>query len=90
MSDSDGSAPLRFPARAGRAARPLVIGVMGSASGPIDTAVAGLARELGRAIARAGCTLITGACPGLPQEAVLGAAECGGLVLGISPALSEQ
>lgn len=63
---------------------------MGSASGPIEPAVASLARELGRAIARAGCTLITGACPGLPQEAVLGAAECNGLVLGISPALSEQ
>lgn len=72
------------------AARPLVVGVMGSASGDIDPDVAARARELGRAVARAGCTLITGACPGLPQEAVLGAAESGGLVLGISPALSEQ
>lgn len=70
--------------------RPLVIGVMGSASGPIDPEVAARAQELGRAIARAGCTLITGACPGLPQEAVLGASALGGLVLGISPALSEQ
>ncbi|MDA8290434.1 MAG: hypothetical protein M0Z33_01960 [Actinomycetota bacterium] len=70
--------------------RPLVVGVMGSASGTIDPAVAASARALGRAIARSGCTLITGACPGLPQEAVLGASECGGLVLGISPALSEQ
>ncbi len=72
------------------ATRPLVIGVMGSASGDIEPAIAVLARSLGRAIARSGCTLITGACPGLPQEAVLGAAESGGLVLGISPALSEQ
>lgn len=71
-------------------ARPLVIGVMGSASGHIEPAVARLARALGRAVAQAGCTLITGACPGLPQEAVLGAAESNGLVLGISPALSEQ
>ncbi len=70
--------------------RALVVGVMGSASGDIDPAVAALARQLGRAIAGAGCTLITGACPGLPQEAVLGASERGGLVLGISPALSEQ
>jgi len=70
--------------------RPLVVGVMGSASGEIDPAVAALARAVGRAIADAGCTLITGACPGLPQEAVLGAAARGGLVLGISPALSEQ
>jgi uncharacterized protein (TIGR00725 family) len=73
-----------------RAARPLVVGVMGSASGHIEPAVASLSRALGRAIARAGCTLITGACPGLPQEAVLGASESNGLVLGISPALSEQ
>lgn len=70
--------------------RPLVVGVMGSASGEIDPAVSARARDLGRAIARAGCTLITGACPGLPQEAVLGASSQGGLVLGISPALSEQ
>lgn len=74
----------------GETERRLVVGVMGSASGPIDPAVATRARELGRAIAEAGCTLITGACPGLPQEAVLGASAYGGLVLGISPALSEQ
>ena len=72
------------------AARPLAVGVMGSASGYIDPAIAARARSVGRAIAAAGCTLITGACPGLPQEAVLGAASRGGLVLGISPALSEQ
>jgi uncharacterized protein (TIGR00725 family) len=63
---------------------------MGSASGVIDPAVARRARELGRAIAAADCTLITGACPGLPQEAVVGAAGQGGLVIGISPALSER
>ncbi len=72
------------------ARRPLVVGVMGSASGPIDPVVTELARALGRAIARSGCTRITGACPGLPQAAVLGAAEFNGLVLGILPALSEQ
>jgi uncharacterized protein (TIGR00725 family) len=68
----------------------MVVGVMGSASGTIDPSVAVRARALGRAIAAAGCTLVTGACPGLPQEAVLGASAHGGLVLGISPALSEQ
>jgi uncharacterized protein (TIGR00725 family) len=67
----------------------LVIGVMGSASGTIDLVARRAARELGRAVAEAGCTLITGGCPGLPQEAVLGAHEAGGLVVGISPALSE-
>ena len=70
--------------------RPLVVGVMGSASGYIDPSIAEQARVLGRAIADARCTLVTGACPGLPQEAVLGASERGGLVLGVSPALSEQ
>ena len=73
-----------------RAMRSLVVGVMGSASGRIDPAVAARARAVGRAVAQSGCTLITGACPGLPQEAVLGAAALGGLVIGISPALSEQ
>lgn len=70
--------------------RRLAVGVMGSASGPIAADVAAKARALGRAVALAGCTLVTGACPGLPQEAVLGAAAAGGLVVGISPALSEQ
>lgn len=77
-------------AAAGDVTRPLVVGVMGSASGRIDPATAARSRALGRAIAEAGCTLVTGACPGLPQEAVLGAASSGGLVLGISPALSER
>ena len=82
--------PDRAAQRANRTARPLVVGVMGSASGYIDPSIAARARALGRAIAEAGCTLVTGACPGLPQEAVLGAAAHGGLVLGISPALSEK
>ena len=44
---------------------------------------------MGRAIAESGCALITGGCPGLPQEAVVGARQAGGLVVGVSPALSE-
>jgi uncharacterized protein (TIGR00725 family) len=62
---------------------------MGSASGVIDAPARRVARQLGAAIADAGCTLITGGCPGLPQEAVLGAHGACGLVVGISPALSE-
>jgi hypothetical protein len=62
---------------------------MGSASGELDPAVVVGVRRLGAAIARAGCTLVTGACPGLPMEAVVGAKAAGGLVVGISPALSE-
>jgi uncharacterized protein (TIGR00725 family) len=67
----------------------MTIGVMGSASGSIDPVVAAKVRRMGAAIARSGCALITGGCPGLPQEAVLGARDQGGLVIGVSPALSE-
>lgn len=69
---------------------PLAVGVMGSASGDLDPAAIAVVRRLGRAVAELGCTLVTGACPGLPQAAVEGAAEAGGLVVGISPALSES
>lgn len=62
------------------------VGVMGSASEPVDPSVAALCRRLGRAVAERGCCLLTGACPGLPHEAVLGAKEVGGHIVGISPA----
>lgn len=68
----------------------LTIGVMGGASSPVDPQIALLARALGAAIARMGCCLITGACPGLPLAAAEGAKEVGGLVVGISPALSRD
>ncbi|HEV3155024.1 MAG TPA: hypothetical protein VGZ02_14545 [Candidatus Baltobacteraceae bacterium] len=66
------------------------IGVMGSAGGPISDAELDLARRLGRQIARKDCTIVTGACPGLPHAAVLGAHEVGGVSLGVSPALSPE
>ncbi len=69
---------------------PLAIGVMGSASGRIEPAITAAVEQLGAAVARTGCSLITGACPGLPQAAVVGARREGGLVVGISPALSES
>jgi uncharacterized protein (TIGR00725 family) len=59
---------------------------MGSAGTADNGEVIGLCRDLGRAIAEAGCCLLTGACPGLPHEAVLGAKQVGGHVVGISPA----
>ncbi len=62
------------------------VGVMGSASEPMEPTVAALCRSLGRAIAERGCCLLSGACPGLPHEAVLGAKELGGHIVGISPA----
>jgi uncharacterized protein (TIGR00725 family) len=68
----------------------LKIGVMGSASGKLSKAHKKMAYELGCAIAEKDCITITGACPGLPLEAAKGANKNGGLVVGISPALSEK
>jgi uncharacterized protein (TIGR00725 family) len=65
------------------------IGVMGSATGNLLKQHKNTAYELGRAIAQNGCVTITGACPGLPLESAKGATEAGGLVIGISPGLSE-
>jgi uncharacterized protein (TIGR00725 family) len=76
--------------RPGAGGARLVIGVMGSAAGPFPEPVCRATRRLGRAVAAHGCCLITGACPGLPHEAVIGAKEAGGLVVGISPALARQ
>ncbi|MBC7541662.1 MAG: MBL fold metallo-hydrolase [Candidatus Sericytochromatia bacterium] len=67
----------------------LTIGVMGSADDESPEAVKVQARLLGRAIAQSGCTTLTGACPGLPHAAILGAKDAGGLTVGISPALSR-
>jgi predicted Rossmann-fold nucleotide-binding protein len=58
----------------------LTIGVMGSSSGVADAAVEARLEQLGRAVAQQECTLITGACPGLPYAAVRGAKSAGGLV----------
>ncbi len=69
----------------------LKIGVMGSASGPqMENPLAReKARELGQEIAKRGYIFINGACPGLPNDALLGAKEFNGLTIGISPAFSE-
>lgn len=66
----------------------LTVGVMGSASHEQDERTVAAATELGRAIAQRGHVLITGACPGLPYAAAVGAQEAGGLSIGVSPALS--
>jgi uncharacterized protein (TIGR00725 family) len=64
------------------------IGVMGSAATDFESEIAQTCQRLGRAIAEQGCCLVTGACPGLPHEAVLGVKEVGGHVIGISPGVS--
>jgi uncharacterized protein (TIGR00725 family) len=63
---------------------------MGSAGGVLTPQARELCRELGRQIGKHNCIIITGACPGLPHEAVLGAKEFGALAIGISPALALQ
>lgn len=66
------------------------IGVMGSAGGELDPEVRERCYQLGVAVAKAGCVLITGACPGLPYDSARGTRDAGGLSVGISPALSRS
>ncbi len=68
----------------------MTVGVMGSAGGDLDVEVRQRVYRLGAAIARRGYVLITGACPGIPHEAVKGARERDGIVVGISPALNLE
>ncbi len=68
----------------------MTVGVMGAAGGELPIEVRGRVRALGAAVARRGYVLVTGACPGLPHDAVLGAKEKGGFVVGVSPALDIE
>ena len=70
--------------------QPLTVGVMGSADPHVPERAHALLTRLGRTVAERGCVLITGACPGLPQVAVEAAKAAGGIVVGISPALSRD
>ena len=63
------------------------IGVMGSAADLDEPELIQQCRSLGRAIAEQGCCVLTGACPGMPHEVVLGAKAAGGHSMGISPAV---
>jgi uncharacterized protein (TIGR00725 family) len=62
--------------------------VSGAASGVTVKESYKLALELGRAIARSGQVLTTGATLGLPYYAAFGAKEMGGTSVGFSPAAS--
>ena len=68
----------------------MTVGVMGSAGGVLQPQVRVKLQELGEVIAGRGYVLITGACPGLPHDAVLGAKRAGGFVVGISPGLNLE
>lgn len=69
----------------------LKIGVMGSASGPqIEDEVArAKARAIGAEIGKRNHIFLNGACPGLPNDAMLAAKEAGGFTVGVSPAFSK-
>ena len=54
------------------------IGVYGSSTANFTVRATEVARQLGRLIAQRGHTLVTGACVGVPYEAVKGAREIGG------------
>ena len=67
------------------------IGVYGSAAGSIEEEVRVKARKIGRYIAEESHVLVTGACPGLPYDAVVGANEINGCeCIGFSPTTSEK
>ncbi len=68
----------------------MTVGVMGSAGGELSDEIRQSLRRLGSYIAERGHVLITGACPGLPHEAVLGAKDKNGFVVGVSPALNIE
>ena len=66
------------------------IGVYGSAAGDTDGSIGKLARRVGAEIAKRGHTVVTGACIGIPQEAVLGAKSVGGSAISFSSSVSKK
>jgi len=60
---------------------------MGS-SNVLNPDIAAKAEQIGREIATRGAVLITGATTGLPLAAAKGANQCGGEVIGFSPAIN--
>lgn len=64
--------------------------VSGAAAGETVTTSRQLAFDLGKSIAEAGHTLLTGATVGLPHYAAMGAKKAGGLSIGYSPAASHR
>lgn len=64
------------------------IGVIGSAAGNLSKELLHKARAVGKEIAKHNCILMTGSSPGISYEAVKGAKEHNGFVVGFSPALN--
>lgn len=70
--------------------RTFKVAVLGSASASDDSSGWKKAERIGAAVAARGGVLLTGACPGFPHAAVLGANSRGGLSVGISPAANRE
>jgi uncharacterized protein (TIGR00725 family) len=68
----------------------MTVGVMGSAGGDLVDEVRQRVRRFGELVGERDYILVTGAAPGLPQDAVLGAKGAGGVVVGVSPALNLE
>ena len=66
----------------------IFIGVIGG--GEVSPQVAAVAEEVGREIARRGAVLVCGGMGGVMDAACKGAAEAGGLTVGILPGESRQ
>jgi uncharacterized protein (TIGR00725 family) len=67
-----------------------VIGVFGSAGGSNLEALKESAGIIVYEIAKLGCIIVTGGCPGLPHEAALAARRLSGMVVGFSPAMNKD
>jgi uncharacterized protein (TIGR00725 family) len=66
------------------------VAVLGSASTSDTSSSWGKAVRIGESVAARGAVLLTGACPGFPYAAVLGANSSGGVTVGISPATNRE
>ncbi|MBI2445479.1 hypothetical protein HYV43_03775 [Candidatus Micrarchaeota archaeon] len=66
------------------------IAVIGRCTPPFSPDVVLQARALGRLLAERGATVLSGACNGLPHEAILAARAVGGKTIGYSPAADRH
>lgn len=66
------------------------IAIYGGSEGPKTAIAKKGARQVGKLCAQAGVTIVTGACPGIPDVAVRAAAKYGGKCIGYSPARNRR
>ncbi len=88
VNQANKDTPKKDETNNGRHIPPITVGVMGSAGGAPDEEAYSKVFRLGQEIAERGFVLITGACPGLPHNAIMGAKSKRGTTVGISPALN--